>query len=196
MTRLLNFVPPPFIGIATSSGLALILIAAGCATQSEVASTAPPPPNTVTDDIDCYVHEPGAPTYAPDPPNAPRPEKPPAIGGCAPGPDPVQEQAVDYPDIEVSDYNYSIFNKIVWDPSGLEAMILGSHFQSGEAVSLTIKSAVDEIIGSSTANDSGAFAAHITLDSGKFAIGDVISLAAIGDQGSKASAAFIVVEAP
>jgi hypothetical protein len=49
-------------------------------------------------------------------------------------------------------------------------------------------------IGSATANDDGAFAAEVTLDSSTFVIGDVKSLVATGDGGSKASTALVVVE--
>jgi hypothetical protein len=73
-------------------------------------------------------------------------------------------------------------------------LITGSGFNDGEAVALTVSGATDVTVGSATANDSGAFAADVTLDSGAFEIGDVKSLVATGDQGSKASTALVVVE--
>jgi hypothetical protein len=111
----------------------------------------------------------------------------------APGPAGA-DGADNFANIEVLDGVYSV-SKIVYDAAGTSVLVIGSGFSAGEAVSLTVSGAdADDTIGSATANDSGAFAADVTLDSGKYAIGDVKSLVATGDHGSKASTALVVVE--
>jgi hypothetical protein len=88
------------------------------------------------------------------------------------------------------DGNYSI-SKIVWGAAGSPVLVTGSGFDAGEAVALTVG---DASIGSAIANDYGAFAAEVTLDSSAFVIGDVKSLVATGDGGSVATTALVVVE--
>ena len=70
----------------------------------------------------------------------------------------------------------------------MRVQIFGASFKPDEAVSLTVILGDEaDKIGSAIANDNGAFAVLITLDSYKYFIGTLSSLLATGDQGSRAS---------
>lgn len=187
MTRSLEFTQRILTSASTAATLTLILvlIVSSCTTRPEVdsATTFVPTPTPHVD----YRGPQLGPSPDADDPGDPGPPGAPGPAGA--------DVADNYTNIDVLDGTGTYpTRKIVWDAAGSNVFVTGSGFMSGETVALTISGEIDTAVGSATANDSGAFATDVTLDSGFFAIGDVKSLVVMGDQGSRASTALLVVE--
>jgi len=73
--------------------------------------------------------------------------------------------------------------------------MLGSGFQPGERVTFTtLDSDADSQTREVTANSSGAFIALVNVFESEFPSGTPVTILASGDQGSVASAAYVIVE--
>ncbi len=187
MTRSLEFTQRILTGASTAATLALIqvLIVSSCTTRPEVdsATTFVPTPTPHVD----YRGPQLGPSPDADEPGDPGPPGAPGPAGA--------DVADNYTNIEVLDGTGTyLTRKIVWDAAGFERLCNWFRFHVRRNCCPYDFRRNRHGRRQCNSKRSGAFATDVTLDSGFFAIGDVKSLVVMGDQGSRASTALLVVE--